>query len=150
MVQKSADSLSDLYEADETAWLDAMAELIRSGQLDAMDHAHLAEYLEDMAKRDRKEVSSRLRILLQHLLKWLYQKEMRTPSWRSTVVDQQTELEDDLQGGVLRKHAEESLEAIYQKAVKAAVRETKLPAATFPAECPWTLDELLGLELNDE
>ena len=144
MVRKTTDSLADLYLADETAWLDAMAELVRAGQFTDLDYVHLAEYLEDMAKRDRKEVSSRLRILLIHVLKWCYQKKKRTRSWQSTVLDQQFELEKDLEAGVLRKHAQEALAEIYQKAVRFAADETKLPPATFPTECPWTLDQLMS------
>ncbi len=150
MTAKSNEPLTDLYEADETAWLDAMAELIRIGRATDLDYPHLAEYLEDMAKRDRREVSSRLRILLIHVLKGTYQKEMRTPSWETTVLDQQAELEPDMEGGVLRKHAEESLAAIYQKVVKQATKETKLPAETFPPECPWTLEQLLSAEVLGE
>ena len=150
MIAKLADLLTDLYEADETAWLDAMAELIRTGQLGDVDYPHLAEFLTDMANRDRKEVSNRLRILLIHVLKWIYQKEKRTPSWQSTVHNQQAALEGDLASGVLRNHAEESLAAIYEKAVKYAARETGLPAEVFPTECPWTLEELLSVEVMGE
>lgn len=150
MVRKSTEPLADLYLADETAWLDAMAELIRAGRTDDLDLPHLAEYLEDMANRDRKEVGSRLRVLMMHVLKWIYQKDKRTPSWTATVAEQQAELEDDMEKkGVLRNHAEESLVAIYRKAVKYAARETNLPAETFPAECPWTLDQLLSPDLLD-
>ncbi len=147
MVTKTLDSLKDLYLADETAWLDAMAEFIRAGRLDDVDFPHLAEYLNDMANRDRKEVSTRLRLLIMHLLKWIYQAKKRTASWRATVVHQQAELEDDLEGGVLRRHAEESLVAIYQRAVKYAARETNLAASTFPKKCPWTLEQLLSAEV---
>jgi hypothetical protein len=150
MIAKPKESLAVLYEADETAWLDTMAELIRERRLDNLDYGHLAEYLQDMARRDRREVSSRLRILLVHVLKWTYQKEMRTPSWQTTVFDQQAELEPDMEGRVLRNHAEESLAEIYQKAVKYAVKETKLPVETFPAECPWTLEQLLSSEVLGE
>jgi hypothetical protein len=79
----------------------------------------------------------------QGLVKW-------PSSWQSTVLEQQAELEDDLAKGVLRNHAEESLAAIYQKAVKYAMRETKLPAPTFPKECPWTLDQLLSEDVLAE
>jgi Domain of unknown function DUF29 len=149
MVIKAAESLESLYETDETAWLDAMAELVRAGRLSMVDCPHLAEYLEGMAKRDRKEVSSRLRILLVHVLKWLYQKKKRTSSWQRTVLNQQAELEQDMASGVLRKYAEESFTAIYSKAVKIAVRETGLSSESFPAECPWSLDDILADEILD-
>ena len=150
MVHKYAEPLPQLYESDETAWLDTMAELIHAGRLADLDYPHLAEYLEDMARRDRREVASRLKVLLTHILKWIYQQQKRSASWQVTVLDQQDELDDLLESGVLRAHAEQSLSATYQKAVKRASVETKIPFRTFPVECPWTLDQLLSAKLLDK
>jgi len=136
MVQQTAEVLRNLYEADETAWLETMADLIKQGRLDDLDYAHLSEYLLDMARRDRREVKSRLTTLLTHILKWTHQTEKRSKSWIRTIVVQRQELADDLSGGVLRKHAEEILPAVYLNAVERAAVETGLPATAFPAECP--------------
>ena len=57
-------ALSLLYEQDETAWLEAMSALAASGRYEQMDHPHLSEYLADMSNRDRREVFSRLVVLL--------------------------------------------------------------------------------------
>ena len=70
MATAEALDLSVLYERDETAWLEAMAVLAARGRYAEMDFRHLSEYLADMAKRDRREVFSRLVVLLSHLLKW--------------------------------------------------------------------------------
>lgn len=69
MVQRTPHALAALYEADETAWLERTADLVRTGRFDQLDAGTLAEYLTDMAKRDRREVFSRLVVLLSHLLK---------------------------------------------------------------------------------
>lgn len=69
------ESLTSLYESDETAWLDAMSDLVARGRFAELDRAHLAEYLADMAKRDRREVNSRMAQRLAHLLKWYFQPE---------------------------------------------------------------------------
>jgi hypothetical protein len=45
-----------------------MAELVAQQKFAALDHRHLSEYLSDMAQRDRREVYSRLVVLLSHLL----------------------------------------------------------------------------------
>src|ERR1700680_2338834 len=74
--------LKTLYEQDETAWLEAMAGLAANGRAAEMDYPHLSEYLADMARRDRREVFSRLVVLLSHLLKWEHQPERRAGSWR--------------------------------------------------------------------
>src|SRR5436853_1875141 len=106
MAQRTADALTDLYEADETAWLEAMAKLIRAKRYRALDYRHLREYLSDMAKRDRREVQSRLRVLLAHVLKWIYQPEIRSGSWRATILTQSRDLADLLEAGSLRRHAQ--------------------------------------------
>ena len=41
--------LSDLYLADETAWLDRTADLIKLGKYTEIDYANLMEFLESMA-----------------------------------------------------------------------------------------------------
>ncbi len=147
MVTKTVASLNDLYETDETAWLDGMAELIVEGRLNDLDFTHLAEYLADMAIRDRREVRSRLAVLMAHLLKWQHQSENRTGSWRSTITVQRQDLESLTESGTLRNHAEAILAKAYADGVEQAADETGLPAETFPAECPWTLEQLLSAEV---
>ena len=61
--------LSALYESDETAWLELMASHAEAGRYEELDLPNLSEFLSSMAKRDRREVLSRLVVLLAHLLK---------------------------------------------------------------------------------
>src|SRR5688500_5260367 len=113
MVRRTATALTDLYLRDETAWLEAMADLISRRQVDELDLDHLQEYLADMAKRDRREVKSRLTVLAAHVLKWLHQKKNRTRGWRQTIVSQRQELEDLLVSKTLRNHSEAILAEAY-------------------------------------
>src|ERR1700745_1414118 len=113
MVQRTPAATAALYEVDETAWLEAAADLIRSGRLTEVDPDTLAEYLTDMAKRDRREVFSRLVVLLSHLLKWEYQPDHRSGSWRGTIRAQRRELRQLLESGTLRNHAEAVLADAY-------------------------------------
>lgn len=142
--------LPALYLSDETAWLETMAELIESGDHAALDFANLREYLSDMAKRDRREVESRLIALLLHILKWEFQPAHRSRSWQASILEQRQELEGLVDRGVLRHHAEAVLPDSYRKAVARAVIETVLPAESFPEECRYSVDELLAFEpVND-
>ena len=150
MIQRAATSLSQLYEADETAWLEAMADLVRQGRWDDLDYPHLGEYLSDMARRDRREVESRLATLLTHVLKWVHQPEHRSRSWRGTIIEQRQELASLATRGVLRHHAEAVLADAYAKAVERAAAETGLAVTVFPAECPYTLEQLLAPEFPAE
>jgi hypothetical protein len=144
MVQRLAIASATLYEQDETAWLEVTADLIRHGQFDALDREVLAEYLTDMARRDRREVYSRLVVLLAHLLKWEHQHDRRGGSWQPTILEQQRELRQLLASGTLHNHAIAVFSDAYGDARKQAAAETQLPRETFPADCPWDLDEALA------
>lgn len=144
MVTGELASLSALYLADETAWLEAMSAFAAARNAEEIDWANLSEYLSDMAKRDRREVASRLKVLMAHVLKWQYQPLRQSKSWVNTICDQQEELSDILDSRTLRNHAATILTEIYPRAVGSAARETELPRETFPADCPYTLDELLS------
>jgi hypothetical protein len=144
MATAEAVDLSALYERDETAWLEAMSALAASGRYAEMDYRHLSEYLADMAKRDRREVFSRLVVLLSHLLKWEHQPEQRSGSWRGTIRAQRRELRQLLESGTLRNHAQAVLADAYAEARRQAADETELSPDVFPAEDTRTLDELLA------
>jgi hypothetical protein len=150
MAVQTIEPLPALYERDETAWLDIMASLAREGRLEDLDLPHLAEFLSDMARRDRHEVESRMVVLLAHLLKWTGQPKRRSRSWRSTIIEQRQELNRHASRGVLRNHAESVLPQVYAEAVERATAETGLPTERWPAECPYTIDQLLTIELPEE
>jgi Domain of unknown function DUF29 len=148
MIKQSTQSLMELYMADEVAWLDAMIELIDAGQIGDLDFEHLKEYLQDLASRDRKDVKNRSKVLIAHVLKWKFQEERRSNSWRSSVTTQRQALEDEFsESQTLRNHAEAALPKVYAQAVEWAADETGLPKTSFPPECPWTLEQLLSPEV---
>lgn len=144
MITAEAIKLNTLYHADETAWLEAMAALAAEGRVTELDAIHLSEYLTDMAKRDRREVFSRLVVLLAHLLKWERQPDRRGGSWRGTIREQRRELRQLLESGTLRNHAVAVLADAYREARHQAADETELDVNQFPVESPWGLDEVVG------
>src|SRR5260370_22388682 len=109
MATAEALDLSVLYERDETAWLEAMSALAAGRRYAEMDYLHLSEYLADMAKRDRREVFSRLVVLLSHLLKWEYQPDKRSGSWRGTIRGQRRGERGNLWGGETLKQTHRHL-----------------------------------------
>jgi hypothetical protein len=135
-----------LHDVDETAWLDRTATLIREHRFSEIDSANLSEYLGDMAKRDRREVLSRLVVLLAHLLKWTQHPEHRSSSWRTTIRTQRMELSQLFESATLRRHAEEVLFKAYAEARAAAADDMEI-AAPYPTESPWTVQTALSQEL---
>jgi uncharacterized protein DUF29 len=142
MATSQAEALALLYEQDETAWLEAMAELLAHRRCEELDYLHLSEYLTDMAERDRREVFSRLVVLLTHLLKWQVQRDNRT-----AIRAQRRELRQLLESGTLRNHALAVLADTYAEARRQAADETELPLDRFAEKCAWDLDELLSEDL---
>ncbi len=136
-----------LYEADEHAWIEQQIAALRSGCLDQLDRAHLIEFLTEMTIRDRRELRSRLTVLLIHLLKIRFQPGRLTRSWGDTIIEQQSEVRGFLADiPSLTHHVPELFSEAYDDAVRRAARQTSLPPATFPATCPWTLDEALSFD----
>src|SRR3954471_5499842 len=133
MATVDQDQLETLFDQDETAWLELTAALVARGRFEEIDRGHLSEYLADMARRDRREVYSRLVTLLTHLLKWELQPDKRSGSWKGTIREQRRELRQLLEGGTLRNHALAVLEETYAEARKQAADETELAVDAFPA-----------------
>jgi hypothetical protein len=149
MTTVTTHALANLYAEDETAWLETMAALAKRRETAKLDWANLSEYLTDMANRDRREVKSRLVVLLAHLLKWQHQPDRRAGGWRATIIEQRQRLADEARRGVLRSHAEWILSEAYAEAIELAIAETGLPRGTFPEACPYDLNELLTIDVQE-
>lgn len=55
------------YDKDFFAWTEEQASLLRAGEVAEIDAANLAEEIESVGKSDRREIRSRLIVLLAHL-----------------------------------------------------------------------------------
>lgn len=147
MRQRAAESAT-LYDLDFYRWTQETAELICQGAFGEIDREHLAEEIADMGKRDKREVRSRMTVLILHLLKGQVQPELReTSSWRATIVEQRRQLALVLADSPsLYNVARDELDSIYKDAVEDAVAQTRLGAKQFPSECPYTLAQILDVE----
>jgi hypothetical protein len=140
-----------LYETDFHLWTQRTAALLRAGRFAALDVEHAAEEVEDMGKREVRELNSRLRILLLHLLKWQCQPRKRTRSWSATIAEQRDAMADSLaQSPSLRQHLSDNLSESYRRALRRAVIETGLAIRQFPTRCPYSVDQLLDEEFLPE
>jgi len=139
------------YEHDYYGWAMEQAALLRAGHLDEVDVAHLIEEVESLGKGEKRALKSRLTLLLQHLLKWRYQPTHRCRSWRLTIQEQRRMIPDHLHGNPsLKADLNEVMAEAYALARGRAADETDLPEATFPAQCPWSLEQMLDPGLLPE
>lgn len=139
------------YETDFYGWTQEQAELLRARRLDEIDLENLIEEVESMGKSEESDLESRLEILFMHLLKWVYEPELRGKSWVNSIKEQRRKIPRRLKKnpGLKSKLPEIILEA-YQDARESAADETGLPEQTFPKECPWALEEALNPEFWPE
>ncbi|WP_265266613.1 DUF29 domain-containing protein [Spirulina subsalsa] len=139
--------LSALYETDFNLWIEQTINYLKQRDFSALDLDNLIEEISDMGRNNRREVFSRLKVLLMHLLKWQYQSEKRTNSWINTIDEQREQLELILKDSPsLKPYLGDIFSECYQKAVRAAVNETNLPKPTFPVDCPFTQEQVLDMD----
>jgi len=141
---ETAIDLKSLYVKDEHLWLMENSKLLREGKWEEADLENIAEILEDMGKRDLREVVSRMKVLLIHLLKWIYQAEERSSSWKGTIRHQRDELHSMFEDSThLKMHAKETFNKSYQKAREIASDETGFPLSHFPKEPPFAFEQVI-------
>jgi len=135
---------STVYDEDFVQWTAETARLLRERRFDQIDVEHIAEEIEDMGKRDRRELESRLSVLVSHLLKWKCQSLKRSHSWQTTATNQRIKLRVLFRDSPsLKASLPRWIEEVYPDAVKRAKFETNLPEDAFPSRCPFTADQLL-------
>jgi hypothetical protein len=135
------------YETDIVAWSREQAQWLKAGRFDQLDVEHLAEEIEDVGRSEQRELSSRMAVLLAHLLKWQHQPELRGASWKITIRNQRK--------GILRRLSKtlslkadladaDWWEGVWEDATAQAAQETGL--SSFPEGCPWSSEQVLGLD----
>jgi DNA-binding transcriptional regulator YdaS (Cro superfamily) len=143
----SGRSGSPTYEEDFAAWALAQSAMLRSGSLGGLDIDRLCEEIDDLARRERDEIESRLAVLLVHLLKLRFQAEKRSPSWDSTILEQRARIARRLaRSPSLRTYPAAVLAEEYDLARREAAIETGLPLSRFPVECPFAIADILDLD----
>jgi hypothetical protein len=134
------------YEADFFAWTQEQARLLRDRDARGLDWENLAEEIDSMGRRDRRELEGRLRLILHHLLKWRAQPGLRGRSWQSTLREQRRQVEKLLkESPSLRPQLPALIHEAYPDALADTLDETGLAPQTFPADCPFTVAQVLDL-----
>jgi hypothetical protein len=114
-----------------------------------MDLEHVVEEIEDVGGSLYREVRSRLRTVIEHLLKLEHSAAIEPRAgWERTIRRERVDLAEDLTPA-LRPRIERGLARFYEAArieAAAALRaHAEHPAAdALPATCPYTLDQVTG------
>ncbi|MCL1469189.1 DUF29 domain-containing protein [Argonema antarcticum] len=127
-----------LYETDYVRWVEITAEQLRNQNYASVDWTNLIEEIEDMSRSGRKSLKNNLVVLLLHLLKWQYQPEYRSGSWRGSIREHRRRINDDLKDSPsLIPYLQEVFAECYANARLQAADETSLSLENFPLDCPY-------------
>jgi hypothetical protein len=104
-----------------------------------------SELLLEMAGSDRRELRSRMLILLQHLIKWKSQPKLQCPSWDNSIIEQRSAIKEMLkESPSLKNLIPERITDWWDVSKKLAFNEMKVNKfEPIDAFCPWTVKQIL-------
>jgi hypothetical protein len=142
---------NDLYETDFYAWTQQQAALLRERRWVDLDLENLVDEVASVGRSDKREIESRLEVLIAHLLKWKFQPGGRGRSWRNTISEQRRRLamivEDSPSlDNFLKKETIDSYRAGHLKAAD----ETGIAFGLYPEQSPFTSEQVLDPEFFPE
>ncbi len=138
------ESLTSSYDTDYVAWVEQTLVRLKAGDFDRVDWPNLLEEIEDMSRRQKDALESNLIVLLLHLLKWQYQPEMRSGSWKGSIREHRRRINKALQNSPsLRPYLLAIVDECYGEARLQAADETGLGVDQFPAGCGYAIGQVL-------
>lgn len=149
MATRIREAAKPRYEADFYEWAREQAALLRAGRYEELDLQNLIEEVDDLGLSLYRSVRSRVRTIIEHLLKMEYSPAQDPQSlWRDTIAVQRADLDDDLTPG-LRARIEAELPKQYERARAAAGRALcrygeDSAADALPETCPYALEQIVG------
>lgn len=144
--QLSESSLSNvsLYDRDFVKWVEVTIGQLGQQDYPQVDWGNLLDEIEDMSRRERQSLESNLVILLLHLLKWQYQSDRRTGSWKGSIVEHRRRILKTIKRSPsLNVYLQECFKEAYGDAIEQAAAETGLNSDCFPAICEYAIDRCL-------
>jgi hypothetical protein len=139
---------STLYEKDILLWVEDTVSKLKKHDFENLDIKNLIEEVEALGISQKKELISRLMILLEHLLKRLY---VDSPDdyngWERTIRNQRAEIDLLIsQVPSLQSRWEISFNDAWQRALLKVKKEYQ--KVSFPEECPF--EQTIQTILNED
>ncbi len=157
-------SLKELYEKDFYMWVQENLKLLKNKEYESVDWENLLEDIEDMARRELRNLISFMAVILEHLYKLenFRDREDVVRSWISSINNARNELDTIFETyPSIRKKSAEEFPTAWRIAVKRLVRWFKeaqnqnlakkyfgrFPTEEdFPQECPYTFEQVMEYE----
>ena len=138
-------NVNQLYDRDYHLWLEETAQLLKTKNFSQLDLKNLIEEIETLGRSERNKITSSLRLVYQHLLKWQYQPEKRSKSWINTIDRERDNIRDYVEDMPSLKKMLDDSEVIakaYRRGRRDAIKETGI--TNLPIDCPFTIQQVLN------
>ena len=143
-VQTSTPSIAPSHDEDFHLWTHEQASLLEERRFDELDLGNLIDEVRALGASEKREIRSRLSVVLMHLLKWRYQPGRRSSSWMATIREQREELSSVLADNLsLTRYPAQAMDAAYRSARLKAARDTGLDVLLFPEALPFRIEQVL-------
>ncbi len=139
-----------LYDQDFYRWIQTTVQALKHRKLEQVDWENLIEEIDSMGRSEKKELKSRLLVILEHLLKlmfWESEKAQNSRGWRNTVIEQRSQLElllDDSPS--LRPIVQEIFAEFYARARSQVLQKSDLPSSCIPTLPPFSAEDALNTD----
>lgn len=142
----------NLYEQDYYQWTVETADALKSKNFNTVDVDHLIEEIESMGASELRQLQNRLEGLIMHLLKLQYQSGyIGKRSWILSIKEQRKRIKRLLfKMPSLKACVQDEMIEAYGYAVIKAAKETGISESVFPAQIPYSLEQILDDEFYPE
>jgi hypothetical protein len=147
-----SDERQDLYERDYYTWTLEQARALKERRFETLDWQNLAEEVEDLGRSEKRELRSRLEVLLAQMLKWRFQPKRRSRSWKATIAVQRVNLRRHLRDNPgLKPFVLDLLAEAYDTArIEVAGRLSSAEESQLPTSCPWSFEPVMDETFRPE
>jgi hypothetical protein len=144
------DTNKTLYEQDFYLWIQTTLAILRERKLEQLDIENLIEEIDSMGRSEKKELKTRLVILIEQLLKlqyWTEEKDYNARDWRNIVVEQRRQIAYTLADSPsLKGILNDVFLDCYTDARNDIINKYQLPSTLFPEQPSFSLIQLLNAD----
>jgi hypothetical protein len=138
---------SILYDTDFVRWAEQTTNLLQQRRFDELDLENLIEEIASLGRSEKHALESQLTRVIMHLLKWQFQPEHRTNSWRGSIAEGRIQIRKLLKASPsLKVYLSNIFDDCYDDAIVQAQAEIGLLKTTFPLNCPYTEIQVLDTD----
>ena len=141
-----------LYDDDFYAWTQQQAELLRRGPAAAnrLNYDLIAEEIEDLGKSELHACQSLCEYIIEHLLKIEYSGLIEPADhWRDEVIEWRVQFERKRTRSIIAKLDLPNRYRVALRLLRRLERDVPGLITRVPAECPYSLEQILGSDDED-